>query len=191
MHSALSHNTLIMHTGLTFGDNTSPSNWEPIARARHQLAQKLWHDPDIIAKAAPYTPIISFNPPATAAERAKFAVAIPDSKNKGVFDKNGNRKAPRFNQHVDDNMYGDISELMPRAAAASIISLYEILGYPDNKFPDPISWEKFGSAYGHTRRVVGWEFNTRTLTYTLPTDKRTSLRENTCELAFQNQLHYS
>ena len=55
--------------------------------------------------ASPYTPIISFNPPATVAERAKFAVAIPDSKNKGVFDKNGNRKAPRFNQHVDDNMY--------------------------------------------------------------------------------------
>ena len=96
-----------MHTGLTFGDNTSPSNWEPIARARQQLGQKLWHDPDMIAKAAPYTPIMPFNPPATAAERAKFAVAIPDSKNKGVFDKNGNRKEPRFNHHVDDNMYGD------------------------------------------------------------------------------------
>ena len=99
----------------------------------------------------------------------------PIPKNKGVFDKKGIRMSPRYNHHVDDNMYGDISELMPRAAAASIISLYEIAGYPDGRIPDPISWEKFGSAYGHIRRVVGWDFNTRSLTYTLPNDKRQSL----------------
>jgi hypothetical protein len=96
-------------------------------------------------------------------------------------------------------MYGDKSELMPTAAAASIISLYEILGYPDGRFPDPISWEKFGSAYGHTRRVVlvGWEFNTRTLTYTLPDDKRKSLIEmleswitkDTCTIMEAATLH--
>jgi hypothetical protein len=67
-------------------------------------------------------------------------------------------------------MASDISELMPRAAAASIISLYEIIGYPDGRIPDPISWGKFGTAYGHIRRVVGWNFNTRTLTFTLPDD---------------------
>jgi hypothetical protein len=74
-------------------------------------------------------------------------------------------------------MYGDISELMPRAVAASIISLYKIMGYPDGRLPDPISWEKFGSAYSHTVRVVGWELNTQTLTYTLPKDKRESLQK--------------
>ena len=186
-----------MHTGLTFGDNTSPSNWEPIARARQQLAQTLWHDPDIIHKAAPYMPPISFAPPATIEERAQFAIAIPDSKNQGVFDKQGKRQAPRYNHHVDDNMYGDISELMPRAAAASIISLYKIMGYPDGKFPDPISWEKFRSAYSHTRRVVGWEFNTRTLTYTIPQDKRESLKamleewipKTTCNILEAATLH--
>ena len=177
MHSAISHATLIMHTGVNFGGTTSPSNWEPLARARQQLAQKLWHEPDIIERAAKYMPSISFALPATETERAQFATAIPDSKNRGVFDKHGNRIAPRYNHHVDDNMYGDISELMERAAAASIISLYEILGYPDGRYPDPISWEKFGSAYSHKRRVVGWEFNTRTLTYTLPTDKRRALQE--------------
>jgi hypothetical protein len=36
MHSAISNNTLMMNTGLTFGDSTSPSNWEPIAQARQQ-----------------------------------------------------------------------------------------------------------------------------------------------------------
>jgi hypothetical protein len=64
MHSALSNNTLVMNTGLTFGDNTSPSNWEPIARAQHQLAQRFWHDEAIIARSA------------------EFTVAIPDSQNR-------------------------------------------------------------------------------------------------------------
>jgi hypothetical protein len=175
MHSAMSHNTLIMHTGLTFGDNTSPSNWEPIARARQQLAQQLWHDEDILNRAKQFLPEFTFEAPATEEERNRFAIAIPDTKNRGVFDKKGRRISPRYNHHVDDNMYGDISDLMPRAAAASIISLYEIVGYPDGRIPDPISWEKFGSAYGHIRRVVGWDFNTRSLTYTLPNDKRQSI----------------
>ena len=104
----MSHDTLIMHTGPTFGDNTSPSNWEPIGHARQQLTQKLWHDPAIITKAAQFILQTSFAPSATETERAKFAVAIPNSKNKGVFNKQGNRRAPRYNHHVDDSMYGDI-----------------------------------------------------------------------------------
>ena len=41
MHSSISNGTLMMNTGQTFGGNSSPSNWEAIARARHQLAQSL------------------------------------------------------------------------------------------------------------------------------------------------------
>lgn len=51
MHSSISNGTLSMSTDLSFGDNSSPSNWEPIARARQQLAQHLWHKPDIITRA--------------------------------------------------------------------------------------------------------------------------------------------
>ena len=189
MHSAIASDTLIMHTGLTFGDNTSPSNWEPFARARQQLAQKLWHDEDIVERAAPYLPELTFESPATQEEREAFAVAIPDSKNQGVFGKNGKRIAPQYNHHVDDNMYADIPELMPRSAAASVISLYEIVGYPDGRIPDPISWDKFGSAYGHIRRVVGWEFNTRSLTYTLPDDKRQSLVDMLTEWSQKSQCN--
>ena len=178
MHSAISNGTLMMSTGLTFGDNTSPSNWEPIARARQQLAQHLWiHDPDIISKAAPYLPPFKFAPPATPAERASFTKAIPDSINKGVLDAMGNRRPPTYDHHVDDNMYADITDLLPRAASASIIALYEIVGYPNGKIPDPISWDKFETTQGHIRRVVGWDFNTRELTFTLPNDKRTALTD--------------
>jgi hypothetical protein len=66
---------------------------------------------------------------------------------------------------------------MPLAAAASVVALYEILGYPDGRTPDPISWEKFATTHGHLRRVVGWEFNTRDLTFALPSDKRQALSE--------------
>jgi hypothetical protein len=135
MHSAISNDTLIMNTGLTFGDNTSPSNWEPIARARQQLAQHLWHQHDIIERGRKYLPEITFEPPATPTERAQFTRAIQDSLNPGVIDTNGKRISPRYNHHVDDNMYGDISENMERTAAASIVSLYEIAGYPDGRFP--------------------------------------------------------
>jgi hypothetical protein len=41
-------------------------------------------------------------------------------------------------------MYGNIPDLIPRSAAASVISLYEIMGYPDGPIPDPISWENSG-----------------------------------------------
>ena len=178
MHSAISNGTLMMSSGLTFGDNTSPSNCEPIARARQQLAQHLWiNDPDFISKAAPYPPPFNFAQPATPAERASFTKALPDSINKGVLDAMGNRRPPTYDHHVDDNMYADITEFLPRAAFASIIALYEIVGYPNGKIPDPISWDKFETTHGHIRRVVGWDFNTRELTFTLPNDKRTALTD--------------
>ena len=178
MHSSISNKTLMMRTGLTFGDNTSPSTFEPVARARQKLAQHLWHQPELIfEKAGPYLPQFKFAPPATEAERAAFAVAIPDSLNVGVLDHNGRRRAPTYDHHVDDNMYRDITELIPRAAAASVVALYEILGYPDGRTPDRISWEKFATIHGHLRRVLGWEFDTRSLAFALPADKRKALAE--------------
>ena len=56
MHSSISNNTLMMNTGLTFRDNTIPSNFEPVARARQQLAQHLWHQPELHHKVAGFTP---------------------------------------------------------------------------------------------------------------------------------------
>ena len=199
MHSSISNNTLIMNTGLTFGDNTSPSNWEPIARARQQLAQHFWlNEPEtVLEKAQQYLPPFQFAPPATDSERVAFAVAIPDSINQGVMDADGRRRAPTYDHHVDDNMYGDISDLMPLAAAASVIALYDILGYPDGRIPDPISWDKFETVNGHLRRVVGWEFNTRDLTFALPADKRQALvtkldewrSKQSCTLIEAAELH--
>lgn len=198
MHSSISNGTLSMSTGLTFGDNTSPSNWEPIARARQQLAQHLWHEPDILTRAQQFLPPFIFAPPATATERKAFVRAIPDSLNTGVLDSKGHRRAPTYDHHVDDNLYADTTEFLPRAAAASIIALYEIVGYPDGRIPDPISWDKFESTHSHIRRVVGWEVNTRDLTFALPNDKRTAITttllkwittKTTCTIVEAAELH--
>jgi hypothetical protein len=90
MHSAISNGTLMMNTGLTFGDNTSPSNWAPIARARQQLAQHHWHDGDaIITKAANFLPPFTFAPPA-------FHVCPTSKSNRTRRIRKGN---PGFNQH--------------------------------------------------------------------------------------------
>jgi hypothetical protein len=81
-----------MHNGVTFGNKTSPSNWEPFARVCQQLAQKLWYDKeDIIQRAEPYLPNSTFELPATPEERKQFAIDVPDSKNKRVFNKNGDQ----------------------------------------------------------------------------------------------------
>ena len=78
MHSAISNGTLMMSTGLTFGDNTSPSNWEPIARARQQLAQKLWYDHDAtMTKAKPYLPKFTFAPPGYPCRTSRLRTCHP------------------------------------------------------------------------------------------------------------------
>jgi hypothetical protein len=53
MHAYLIRKTLYMATGQTFGDNTSPSNWEPVAVSRQQHDKFLWHQPAIVARAKP------------------------------------------------------------------------------------------------------------------------------------------
>ena len=50
MHSCVIAGYLSCSTGMTFGDNTSPSNFEPIADARRQLAKYLWTKPDTISQ---------------------------------------------------------------------------------------------------------------------------------------------
>lgn len=66
MHAYLAgDNYLCLATGQTFGDTTSPSNWELVPCARQQYAQYLWTLPNIveIAKANYSLPNIAFAPP--------------------------------------------------------------------------------------------------------------------------------
>ena len=159
-------------TGMTFGDNTSPSNFEPLADARRQLAQYLWHQPDTVERAAPYLPDISFAPEPTPAEIATFVQAEPDSIHQGVFTQEGSRRSPPFAHHVDDNLYADVKEHMLRTVSSSILALYHICGFPSPEVPDPLSREKFNGAYTHRRTLLGRQIDTRRMEVGITAEKK-------------------
>jgi hypothetical protein len=76
--------------------------------------------------------------------------------------------APTFDHHVDDLLSADARPHLLQSIAATVISLYEVLGYPNNFVPDPLSREKFESSHTHRRRIVGWIVDTRELMVELP-----------------------
>ena len=112
-------------TGSTFGDNTSPGNFEVIAIARKQLAKTIWSQDDTVTLAKPYLPHIELAPPPppTLAENAQFVHAERNSMNPGVFDHHGYRLPPQFDHHVDENLYGDVAEHMLRTVSSSVLAL--------------------------------------------------------------------
>jgi hypothetical protein len=172
LHCKIINGTLFMDTGQTFGDNSSPSNFEPIAICRSQHAQALWHRPDTIAKVVSLLPPIEHQAPPTAAEIQTFVQANRDSKNPGVLDDNGNRMAPWFRHHVDDNIYAEIARYLARTVCSSALSLYEILGFPDGRQIGALSMEKLDTMYRPQRTTVGYRLDTRSMTVGLLPYKR-------------------
>jgi hypothetical protein len=174
MHSYLRSGYLAMATGGTFGDNTTPGNWEAIALGRQQLAQFLWKDPETLNTADPFMPKLTVSPAPSATVVALFTPADADAYNQGVLDEAGNRRPPQYDHHVDDNLYADVEEHVHQTVASSMLSLFNILGQPtDNRVPNPFSEEKFENELTHTRKTVGYHIDTRRLTIGLLPYKRT------------------
>eukprot|EP00978_Attheya_sp_CCMP212_P035536 scaffold155190_cov44-Attheya_sp.AAC.1 len=117
---------LFITTGQTFDSNTSPANWEPVARARTTLAKHLHGETHLKETHKLILDKVKFSEPPTAT--TTFVAAIPDNIHKGVFDKEGKRLAPEHNMFVDDNLMANIRSLMKQTMAASIESLLIILG---------------------------------------------------------------
>ena len=170
----------VVNTGATFGDNTSPSNFDPLAAGRRQLAWYLWSSgEDFVPRISQYLPApIELAPRPTDAEAAEFAAADLDELNPGVINPDGSRKPPPYHMHVDDNMYADVEGHLPRTICASLYSLFCILGLPTNPLvPSPLSNEKFESKYNHQRKLVGRKFDSRKLTVGILDYKIDQLRE--------------
>jgi hypothetical protein len=177
MHSYLIRQVLYMATAQTFGDNTSPSNWEPVALSRQQHAQHLWHQPDIVQRAEAYLPEITLTPAPTPDESRDMVKASADCLNKGVFNLEGNRLPPQFDHHVDDNIYADVACNVPRTVSASAIALFDILGYPNKLLPNCLSMEKLDTSYTWIRRILGFSINSRRMAFTIPHERRERLIE--------------
>jgi hypothetical protein len=172
MHCKIINGILYVDTAQTFGDNTSPANWEPIAICRSQHARALWHRHDTIARAVPLLPKIEHQEPATKEEVSRFAKANRDSQNTGVLDADGKRQAPPYRHHVDDNLYAEVAQFLERTVCASALALYEILGFPDGRQVGALSMEKLDTMYRPERTAVGYHVNTRDMTVCLLQYKR-------------------
>ena len=178
MHMSIQCGYAVLNTGSTFSDNTSPSNFDPVALARRYLSQFLWlHDAQVIERTTPHLPPIQMAPEPTPTEVSRFVQADPDTLNPGVLFPDGSRRPPPYPMHVDDNMYADIPEYFPRTVAASVAGLFDVLGWPCPAIvPTPLSMDKLENFYNHERKAVGRRFNSRTLSVGLLPHKVASLR---------------
>lgn len=177
MHAFIWGGYVGMNTGLTFGDNTSPSCFQALATAREEVARNhCWFQPDIIQQAKEYLPQLKFPSPSEY-NIHQLARANKDSLNHGVLDSQGQRLAPDFAMHVDDGLYGDIIKFMPRTVAASIVSMYMVAGWPVPEAPDPHSKSKFDRQYNHQRKMLGKLVDSNKMVVTLLPEKRALIIE--------------
>ena len=103
MHTSVQCGYGVLNTGATFGDNTSPSQFNPIAEARRHVSRHLWlTDHGVISRTLPHLPPITTAPAPPATITATFATADPDAINTGVLSSSGERIPPPYSMHVDD-----------------------------------------------------------------------------------------
>ncbi len=82
----------VFNTGATFGDNTSPSNFQSLADGRRYLAQYLWlNDHSVVDRTIRVLPPIHLADSPSDDVIASFTKADTDSLNLGVFYPNGDR----------------------------------------------------------------------------------------------------
>ena len=162
---------LFIPLGGTFGAVTSPSNFEPIARARTHLAEFLSDRTDLLEKYEHIINKVKFSDEPDA--ETKFVQAIQDSIHKGIK----NLHKTKFNMFVDDSLFAQIRSKMKQAMAASIEALYIILGFPEvDKRQDALSLDKyFESVCSYKRTQLGILINTRTMSISLSEKKRLSM----------------
>ncbi|CAJ1934942.1 unnamed protein product [Cylindrotheca closterium] len=124
MHCYRIFGHVFFSTGLAFGDNTCPPNWDTVACARKQLAQYFWNQPDTIAAVSELIPTeIKTAPLPSPSEIRDFTPAEPDSRHRGVLNADGSRKSPLYDHHVDDVLYVEIGKNLMQAVCASIRAL--------------------------------------------------------------------
>ena len=94
---------LFIPTGGTFGSTTSPANFEPYAKARTFLAQKLSRNEDLISTHQTLLDKVDFSPLPPDTMTYVKAVSCPITQ-AGV---DRNNSSTPFNMFVDDSIYAD------------------------------------------------------------------------------------
>jgi hypothetical protein len=165
---------LFIATGLTFGDTSSPPSFEPLAQARMALSTDYSKGTRPIPDYPEYLDRVKFNPPPPPG--FQFVQAQADKYNPGVtLPSDGSFPTVAYNMHVDDNLYAAAGEQHMRwAMRCSIAGLQTIFGpnEPDLRPCQP-DLEKFlAHPVSFECRQLGYITNTRTMSVTIPDDKR-------------------
>jgi hypothetical protein len=168
---------LFVPTGLTFGDGSSPSSFEPLARARMALSRELSRGLHPVPEFPEYLDKVQFAPPPP--PEFKFPEARADRFNPGVvMPSDGSLPPVEYNMHVDDNLYAAAgADQMRWAMRCSIAGLLGVLGdnEPEIRPSQPDTEKFFKSTVSHIRRQLGYITNTRTMSISIPDDKRQEL----------------
>ena len=158
-------NNIHFAVGQTFGDTTSPPNWDPLSRATCQLARHLLLHPESIPQQDHYmSQLIVTTPPAP--NSVTFAQATKDTLNSGKQTAEGTILPPNFSMHVDDKLYADISPERIRLAVRAAITANDlVLGLQDAAIkPDATDLEKLiAEPISYQRILLGKHINTRTM----------------------------
>jgi len=90
-----------------------------------------------------------------------------------VLNQQGLPRNTPHNTFVDDNTIAEIRPRMPQAMAASVESLFLLLGYPEpTKRRSPLSMDKYYQAQcSYSKKQLGYLINTRDMIVTSPPDK--------------------
>jgi len=132
---------------------------------------------DAVATIVPYLPQLNLAPAPSAGDIANFRAADRDTTNNGVMQEDGTRRPPPHNMHVDDALHADVGKHIFHSICVRILALFWLLGFPTNpRVPSPLSVDKFESFYNHQRKMVGRQFNSRTLSVGLLDYKLDQLR---------------
>jgi len=169
----LLNNTLCIPVGQNFGGDTSAQNWEGIAKAREILAEFFSHTKykSLIQKHKSILSLIQYSK--LPHKNTKYIPATADIIHKGVFNQQNFIRNTPHNPFVDDNTIAEIRSRMPQAMAASVESLFLLLGQPDtSKRRSPLSMDKYYQAQClYSKKQLGYNINTRTMMISFPQDK--------------------
>ena len=171
----LFENHLHFAVGQTFGDKSSPSNFEPFARARCALAQHYWRINAQVPEYPDYLDHVKYDAPPDAS--TVFTQVRPDKYLHGVHRSDGSRLPTHYFMFVDDAMYADIRPRMNMAMRYSVHSANVTMGLPEPALrTNTIDYDKFlQQPVSHAIEVLGNWIDTRAMAMGLTPSRRTKI----------------
>ena len=161
--------------GQVFGHNGSAQNFEPIAKARKKLVEILFDDDTLIEKHKNILKNVRFSNPPTSG--TKFVQAKPCQLRQGLRDRNGKLLNPKMFMFVDDSLLVEIFSRMWKLLAASIESLFQVMGedMPDIRRSN-LSMDKYYEIIcSYVQVQLGVLINTRKMTVSMTPEKKNNL----------------